>query len=176
MKPKSAHITARHPKKAETGPITGHLRQRKTYRNYARQSPEYRRVYGFNRLLHDVYGHPIRLSHILLRQGIPAVQLFRWRQDKRWLPRYLRRLRLKLMIMLRTARPKCDPFVISRWYALDGEGQSTTTAIARELQITASQVDDARRAFVTYLSSPKGRAALEKTIADTAYELEQNKT
>jgi hypothetical protein len=149
---------------------------RNTYKNYARQSPEYRRVFGFNRLLYDVYGFSIRLSHILVRQGSSLRQAGRWQRDARWMARFLRRLRLKLFILLRNALPGCDPFVISAWYALDGEGQPSTAAIAHELKITDAQVKDTQRAYLAYLRSAEGRAALEKTILEAAGEVEQDET
>jgi hypothetical protein len=143
-------------------PITARLRTRGKYQNYARQSLQYRQVFGFTWLLRDVYGHAIRLSHILLRQGSSLKQAGCWQRDSHWQLRFLRRLRLKLLILLRNALPACDPFVISAWYALDGEGKPSIAAIAQELKLSHAQVRDTQHACLAYLRSAKGRAAWRK--------------
>jgi hypothetical protein len=115
----------------------------------------------------------MRLSRILRRQGIPLDQVAHWRQDGQWLVRFLRRLRLKLIMRLTEAVPGQDPFVLSLWYGLDGESLPTAEAIGVRLGMTAEQVRAVRRALLAYLRGENGRTALEKAILDAAKAIEK---
>ena len=78
------------------------------------------------------------------------------------------------MMLLRSAVPDRDPFVLSLWYGLDGEGLPMAQVIGEELHVTAAQVRATRRALVGYLRGPEGRAALEKTVLEAANEIGQS--
>jgi hypothetical protein len=120
-----------------------------------------------------VYGRSERLSRILRQQRISLDRVARWKQDGRWLVRFLRRLRLKLIMQLTAAVPGQDPYVLSLWYGLDGEGLPTAEAIGAQLGMAAERVRAVRRSLLAYLRGENGRSALEKAILDAAKEIEK---
>ena len=120
-----------------------------------------RRLKGFNRLLQEVYGRPVRLSHLLTKQGVSRNQVAHWRQDGLWLLRFLKRLEGSLLTMLAEALPGHDPRVLTRWYGLDGRGTRPVRAIAAELESTTIETQFAHDLLLRYLR----RHAVESQVA-----------
>jgi hypothetical protein len=159
--------------KREKAKLSGSLRRRKASlakNQLERGSRGWQRLEGFNRLLRDVYGRSVRLSHLLTKHGIPQAQTRRWRQDGLWLVRFLKRLERKLLMVLAEAMPAQDPRVLNLWYGLDGKGNRPIEEIAAELGIITVEVLVAQRVLLRYLQEQAGRAELERAVLITARE------
>jgi hypothetical protein len=116
----------------------------------------------------------MRLSEVLTRQGISDEQVARWRQDRLWLVRLLKRLEGKLLVLFSKALSGHDPRVPSLWYGLDGWGVRATGAIAVELGITTAEAQLAHDLLMRYLRRDEGRAALEGAVLLAAQETDRN--
>lgn len=137
-----------------------------------RKSRGRRRLEAFNVLLEEAYGRRVRLSDLLIGQGIPREQVTRWRQDGLWLVRFLKRLEGKLLVLFSKALPGHDPRVLSLWYGLDGQRTRVTGAIAGELGITTVEAHLAHDLLPRTLRRNKGRRALEEAALAAARETE----
>jgi hypothetical protein len=133
-----------------------------------------RRLDGFNRLLRDVYGRSVWLSHLLAKHGVSRAQVNRWRRDGLWLVRFLKRLRSSLLIELAEVIPGQGPQILSLWYGLDGQGARSVEVIADELGMETREVLGARLDALRYLWNKDGRAALERTVLAAAEETQQS--
>jgi hypothetical protein len=159
--------------KREKAKLSGSLRRRKpglAKNQLERGSRGWQRLEGFNRLLRDVYGRSVRLSHLLTKHGIPQAQTRRWRQDGLWLARFLKRLERKLLMVLAGAMSAQDPRVLNLWYGLDGKGNRPIEEIAAELGMMTVEVLVAQRVLLRYLQEQAGRAELERAVLITARE------
>jgi len=115
-----------------------------------------RRLDGFNRLLKEIYGRPVWLSHLLTKQGIPSSRIERWRRDIIWLVHFLKRLELKLRVMLTEAEPDQDPKILSLWYGLDGRGARLLETIVADLNMTMAEVLAGRHIQLRYCNRSGG--------------------
>ena len=130
------------------------------------------RLGGFNRLLIDIYGRPIRLSRLLTKQGASPAQIERWREDGPWLVRFMRRLERKLLDALAEAMPGQDPRVLSLRYGLDGKGNRSLETIAAKLGVMTITALAVHIRLLTYLQSKTGRAEFERAVLLAAQETE----
>ncbi len=124
------------------------------------------RLEGFNALLEDVYGRPVRISHILLRRGASAEQVTLWRQDALWLITFLDKLEAHLAVLLEQGLPGYDARLLRDWY---GFGRTMPIQAANTLRANPSACVDCRR-MLAFLRGPAGKAALEGAVVASARE------
>jgi hypothetical protein len=129
------------------------------------------RFEGFNRLLLDIYGAPLRLSYLLRVHGVSRARISRWRGDESWLTGFSQRLERRLSATLIEKLPRQDPSVLTRWYGLDGQGKRSIGEIANELGLTPVKVQLAHDLLLRYLRRAEGRAVLERAVVSAAEEV-----
>ena len=149
-------------------------RASKATRSLGRRSRGRRRLDGFNRLLRDVYGRSVWLSHLLTKHGVSQAQVNRWRQDGLWMVRFLKRLKSSLLVELAESVPGQGPQVLSLWYGLDGQGARSVEVIADELGMETREVLVARLNVMKHLWNEDGRAALEGMVLTAAEETQRS--
>ena len=115
----------------------------------------------------------MRLSHLLISQGVCQDQVAAWRQDGLWLARFLKRLEGKLLAILVERLPSHDPRALTRRYSLDGKGTRSADGVATELGITTTEAHLAHDLFLRYLRREAGQMAFEEAVLAAAEETER---
>jgi len=117
-------------------------------------------LYGFNRLLHDMYGRQTRFSEILLTLGITQNQLTLWRKDETWLLGFMGRLENALQSMLRDTYSENDPRILIEYYL----NNCSKEKIAIEYRSTPLEISELLDKYLVYLRSDDGHIAFRKII------------
>jgi hypothetical protein len=137
--------------------------------------PEWRcRLGSFRRLLRAIYGPSMRLSELLIGQGVFSKQTDRWRRDTAWLASFVKRLETELLVALAYAVPDYSPRVVSRRYGLDGRWPWVSGRIAIEFGMLTVEVRLAHDLMLRYLRRDEGRAMLEAVVLLAAQETDRN--